>query len=194
MQIPPRCVTVLAPGVRANFSTEDRALEQLVLRVPSALPPLPDAAKAFLKTRNVCYALDNVEAHDSILERPDLGVRVLPKYTVDGSKVRGWACNLHKGEPIGIDAGAEWMAVRSAEEYHYHEHTNEMYVILDGVGRFCIGGEMIDVPRGSLLSCSPYVAHKVESVEPGVSGLYAHITFQYPQIPPEAKDKVVVPE
>ena len=188
-------VIVLKEGVSGVVIPSDEGrLEHIVMRVPPTPPVItPEVATTLAELNGSYGTLDGSQWHAGIGEHLGGDLLILPKTLPDGKPIIGWPCNMHKMQPISMSA-AQWTEVRKAEIYHFHRITDEIYGFLHGTARLLIDGEMMEFSPGEFVHVKPNEPHKVDSIAMGDLGLYVHLTFQYPPIPPEANDKVVVPE
>lgn len=86
----------------------------------------------------------------------DLGAFV----TLDGSEIREWA------GPVSMPACNQSLAeatipVGGATTAHYHRKTEELYLVVEGLGRLVIDGQERDVGNGDCALIPPGSTHKL---------------------------------
>ena len=82
--------------------------------------------------------------------------------TKDGSEIRELLA--HRNSAIRQQSLAEArVAPGAVTELHYHRRTEEIYYILEGVGRMTLDGGRRDVAPGDAIAIPPGAAHQIEN-------------------------------
>ena len=84
----------------------------------------------------------------------------VPFITVDGSQIRELLA--HRNSCIRNQSLAEaTLAVGASTQEHYHPKAEEIYYILQGMGRIRIEGEEREVGKGDAIAIPPGQRHKI---------------------------------
>jgi mannose-6-phosphate isomerase-like protein (cupin superfamily) len=91
-----------------------------------------------------------------VLSYDELGAFV----TLDGSEIREWA------GPVSMPARNQSLAeatvpVDGATVAHYHRTTEELYLVVEGVGRLVLDGEERELGEGDCALIPPGATHKL---------------------------------
>jgi mannose-6-phosphate isomerase-like protein (cupin superfamily) len=83
--------------------------------------------------------------------------------TLDGSEIREWA------GPVSMPARNQSLAeatipVEGATRAHYHRTTEELYLVVEGIGRLVIDGEERELAEGDCALIAPGATHKLFNV------------------------------
>src|SRR5438309_338778 len=94
-----------------------------------------------------------------VLAYADLGAFV----TLDGSEIREWA------GPLAMPARNQSLAeatipVDGATTAHYHRTTEELYLVVEGLGRLEIDGERRELAEGDCALIAPGATHKLFNI------------------------------
>src|SRR5436853_2894007 len=94
-----------------------------------------------------------------VLSYAELGAFV----TLDGSEIREWAGA--RSMPARNQSLAEaTIPVDGATTAHYHRSTEELYLVVEGLGRLVIDGEQREVAEGDCPLIPPGATHKLFNV------------------------------
>ena len=94
-----------------------------------------------------------------VMSYADLGAFV----TLDGSEIREWAGAVSM--PAGNQSLAEaTIPTGGATTAHYHRTTEELYLIVEGLGRLVIDGEEREVAQGDCALIPPGATHKLFNI------------------------------
>jgi mannose-6-phosphate isomerase-like protein (cupin superfamily) len=89
----------------------------------------------------------------------DLGAFV----TLDGSEIREWAGAVSM--PARNQSLAEaTVPVDGATTAHYHRTTEELYLVVEGLGRLVIDGEQRELAEGDCALIPPGATHKLFNI------------------------------
>jgi mannose-6-phosphate isomerase-like protein (cupin superfamily) len=71
---------------------------------------------------------------------------------------------LQQGDPPGTNLAVTWVDVPpgARQMLHWHE-PEQVYIIVEGTGRMCVGEEEEDVVAGDLIYIPPNVVHAIEN-------------------------------
>jgi mannose-6-phosphate isomerase-like protein (cupin superfamily) len=83
--------------------------------------------------------------------------------TLDGSEIREWA------GPVSMPARNQSLAeatipVAGATTAHYHRTTEELYLVVEGVGRLAVDGEERELAQGDCALIPPGATHKLVNI------------------------------
>lgn len=205
--VPEHSVTRIAPGIEARFlpSEQERETSSVVVRVQNTLPTL-DVRQATLVRRmeertGATYGIDMTQWSPLIRSYDDDAVLVFPHESRQdipslrqGKSAHRWLVNTHRGQPLSITA-ARWMTgVRERERLHLQQVIEESYIGVAGIGALEIEKTRRPITPGVITIVQPGDIHMMREAHNGPQGFYGHVTVQYPPVPYELGDKVVVPE
>lgn len=189
--VPPRSVTRISAGMDHVFKFGDSDLPGYVFDV-HGMPNIEygglDTSVTWNEGNNL---ISSIEGGRVVIYTDDS--RILPF----NLKKSGWFTHRHKGCTLGI-SDAVWERVREAEVQHYHRKIQETYVVLQGAATIDVGGEDIVLGAGEFLLIEPeaagkYEPHRVSSIQLDArSGLYHHVCCNFPSLPGESEERVVL--
>jgi mannose-6-phosphate isomerase-like protein (cupin superfamily) len=83
--------------------------------------------------------------------------------TLDGSEIREWAGSL--AMPARNQSLAEaTIEPGAATTAHYHRLTEELYLVVEGLGRVVVDGEEREIAEGDCVLIAPGATHKLFNI------------------------------
>lgn len=197
--LPGYSLTVVDPGTDIYLKVTD--LETVVKTIVIELPPVPILDEEQQKFLGAPYLIHGnglnsavqYELEDRIVIYTDASRERVADLRAGKRSKPGWFTDASKDQPAGI-AVARWKKMADKEKQHYHNFTNESFVISKGSAKFDIEGVPVEAPTGSFLYVKRGIAHKLADIGFDANGDYSHLSCQYPAVPMDVKGEKVVVE
>ena len=156
---------------------------------------VPGAGSEMLRADNLTKVFHSGTEDVVVFEDVNFQVREGEFVTLDGSEIREWAGALSM--PAKNQSLAEaTVAVEKATTAHYHRTSEELYLVVEGLGRLVVDDEERDIAEGDCALIAPGSVHKLFNIgsrplrvicacSPAYSRCYCFPTTKTHQLAPE---------
>jgi len=83
--------------------------------------------------------------------------------TLDGSEIREWAGALSM-PALNQSLAEATIAVEQSTTAHYHRTIEELYLVVEGLGRLVVDGEEREIAEGDCALIAPGATHKLYNI------------------------------